>query len=264
MANRSRQAIVARAIQARSPNGGTTAPNRPRASSGSGGTSYPGPGIGTGRPVGRPGGGLGQSRPVPRPVAAPVAPATPGVPPWNAKYEETVSGAKKKYLNTSGNLDLAETAAKQDYGLDPGYNDYKVNPNSRAALLEEKFQQGNRGVANSAGLNLYSGSTSNRLFNNRTANAQNRDALAKSYRESLGGISSERTKAKEEKDETERGAYWDWIGEGEKAPLDPGTAPEGRKQQTAKAIKSAAATKKKPIAAKAFATAIKPKKGKGK
>jgi len=191
--------------------------------------------------------------------ATPAAPATPGVPPWSSKYEETVSGAKKKYLNTSGNLDLAETATKQDYGLDPGYNDYKVNPNSRAALLEEKFQQGNRGVVNSAGLNLYSGSTSNRLFNNRTANAQNRDALAKSYRESLGGISSERTKAKEEKDETERGAYWDWIGEGEKAPLDPSTAPG-----SAPGKSKAKAKTKQSITKTAIANNKPAKKGKGK
>lgn len=259
MANRSRQAIVARAIQARSPNGGTAAPNRPRASSGSGGTSYPGPGIGTGRPVSRPGGGLGQSHPVPRPVAAPSTPAGPAATPWDARYEQAVAGGNKKYLNASGNLDLAEQAAKQDYGLDPGYNDYKVNPNSRAALLEEKFQQGNRGVVNSAGLNLYSGSTSNRLANNRTVNAQNRDTLAKSYREALGGISAERTKAAEEKAETEQGAYWDRIGKAEEAPLDPSTAP-GK----SKAKSKAKAKTKQSITKTAIANNKPAKKGKGK
>lgn len=226
--NLNRRQIVAQAVAARRPaglSGGTTAP-RGRQGIGPNQPATSGIGIGPGRPAPGSKVGLGQGEALPGGLAAPPkAPATPAPTPWNSKYEQTVSGARRKYLNAEGNLDLSETQAKQEFGLDPGFNDYQSNPNSRAALLEQTYLNHNRGIMNSAGLQLYSGSTSNRLGNNRTAYGANRDQLAATYRDALGEIGANRTRAAEEKAETEQGAEWDRIGEAEKAPLDPEAAP---------------------------------------
>jgi len=227
----SRRAIVAQAIQARRPaatSGGTTAP-RGRQGIGPNQPARLGIGIGPGRPARGPKVGIGQGEALPgggggAPSGTPggIAPAPT---PWNSRYEQTVSGARRKYLNAEGNLDLSEAQAKQEFGLDPGFNDYQSNPNSRAALLEQTYLNHNRGIMNSAGLQLYSGSTSNRLGNNRSAYGANRDQLASTYRDALGEIGAKRTQAAEEKAEAEQGAEWDRIGDAEKAPLDPEAAP---------------------------------------
>jgi hypothetical protein len=161
-----------------------------------------------------------------------------------------VAGARKSYLDASGNFDLNEQAAKQDFGLDPGFNDYKSNPNSRAAFLEQSFQTANRGTTNSAGLQLYSGSTSNRLGVNRATNSANRDQLAKAYQDALGEISAGRTKAAEERAEKEQEAAWERIAAAEGSEPEAEAAPAGggskgkpkkqsRKQQTQQAVANA-------------------------
>lgn len=214
----SRNQIATRAIQARRPNGGITAPKAAAKSHTTG--------LGKGQVTPSPG-KLGQAKAVSSPAAAaPAAAPSPYTPtPWDSRYEQTVAGAQKSYLNASGNFDLAEQTAKQDFGLDPGFNDYKANPNSRAALLEQTFNQRNRGTMNSAGLQLYSGSTSNRLATNRSAYSGDRDQLAKAYRDALGEITTGRVKAQEDKETAEREAYWDRVGAAEDAPLDAETAP---------------------------------------
>lgn len=165
----------------------------------------------------------------------PGAPAAPALTPWNSKYEQTIAGARRKYLDAEGNYDLAEQTAKQDFGLDSGFNDYQSNPNSRAALLEQTYLNHNRGIMNSAGLQLYSGSTSNRLGANRTAYGTNRDQLAATYRDALGEIGAKRSQAAEEKAEAEQAAEWDRIGAAENAPLDPEAAPGAKAKSKAKA-----------------------------
>jgi len=57
--------------------------------------------------------------------------------------------------------------------------------------------------------------------------SQNRDELAKAYRDALGEITTGRTKAAEEKAEAEREAEWERIASAEGAELDPGAAPAG-------------------------------------
>jgi hypothetical protein len=159
----------------------------------------------------------------------------PAVTPWDSRYEQTVAGARKSYLNAGANFDLSEQAAKQDFGLDSGFNDYKSNPNSRAALLEQSYQSANRGTMNSAGLQLYSGATSNRLGANRSAYAGDRDQLAKAYQEALGEISSGRTEAAQRKGEEEQSAYWDRIGKAEESEPEAAAAPgKPKKKQTRK------------------------------
>lgn len=222
--NPTRRAIVAHAVKARRPalSGGTTAPR-----SAAGG---PRTGLGQARPAPRPKLGLGQNRPAAAPIAsgpgASPAPAGPAPTPWDSRYEQTVSGANRSYLNANVNFDLAEQGAKQDFGLDPGFNDYQSNPYSRAALLQQSYLNANRGTMNSAGLQLYSGSTSNRLSANRSANAQGRDQLAKAYRDALGEISTGRAKAAEAKAEATQQAYWDRIEAAEGSEPEAAAAPE--------------------------------------
>lgn len=183
--------------------------------------------------------------PKPSSPAAPGATAAPAVrtpTPWDSRYEQTVSGARKSYLDAGANFDLSEQAAKQDFGLDAGFNDYKSNPNSRAALLEQSFQQANRGTMNSAGLQLYSGSTSNRLGSNRATYGTNRDELASAYRDALGEISTGRTEATQRKADEEQTAYWDRIAAAEGSEPEADAAPgkpkkkQNRQKQTQAAV----------------------------
>lgn len=253
--NVTRRAIVAKAIQARRPaaaSGGTMAPQG-RGNVGPARPARAGFGIGPGRPTANPKTGIGQARSLrPKqsgtPGGGPALPPERAPTPWNSKYEQTVAGARKSYLNAEGNYDLAEQTAKQDFGLDPGFNDYQSNPNSRAALLEQTYLNHNRGIMNSAGLQLYSGSTSNRLGSNRLAYGTNRDELAKTYRDALGEIGAGRTKAAEEKAEAEQQAEWDRIGAAEKSEPDPEAAPaatkgEGKSKGKGPASKRRAATR---------------------
>ena len=209
-------------------------------------------GLGAARPAHRPRIGLGQAHPAPAghpgsgggAPGAPASPAGPAPTPWSSKAQQIVAGAQKSYLNSTANFDLAEQQAKQDYGLDPGFNDYKSNPYSRAALLQQNYLDANRGTMNSAGLQLYSGSTSNRLGANRSGYDQNRDALTKTYRDALGEISAKRTEAAEAKAEKEQEAEWGAIEAAEGAPLDSSAAPasgggnkkQRRKKQTQQAV----------------------------
>ena len=224
--NRARQAIVAQAVQARHParTGGTQAPRAagPRMGIGQGRPTRPQlrAGLGAASPAGGargPGGSAGAQAQGSAPVAAPT--------PWNSKAEQIVAGARRSYLDASNNFDLSEQQAKGDFGLDPGFNDYKSNPYSRAALLEQSYQNANRGTINSAGLQLYSGSTSNALDANRGAYGRSRDELAKTYRDALGEISAGRAKAAQERAEAEREAEWDRIAAAESAEPEPEAAP---------------------------------------
>lgn len=66
---------------------------------------------------------------------------------------------------------MAGLSSKRDFrersfGLSEGYNDPAANPWSQAALLQHQHDVGTRGTMNSAGLNLYSGSTVNGLASN--------------------------------------------------------------------------------------------------
>lgn len=223
--NQNRRQIVAQAIQARRPgrSGGTTAPR----------SAAKGPRLGQNHPAhGRI--GLGGAKPVAGPgviagggAGGGAAPVAYKPTPWNSKAEEIVNAARRGYLGSQTNFDLAEQEAKQDYGLDQGFNDYKANPYSRAALLEQSYQNANRGTMNSAGLQLYSGSTSNALGSNRSTLDLNRNNLANSYREALGEITAGRTKAAEEKAEKERQAEWERIEAAEAQEPEGEASPPG-------------------------------------
>lgn len=160
-----------------------------------------------------------------KPLGQAPAPRRPSPTPWDSSYEQAVSGAQRNYLNTTANLNLAEQTAQQDYGLAPGFNDYQSNPYSRAAALEQSYKTANRATITTAGNQLYAGSTSNALNANRSTYGAGRDALEKSYRDALGEINQGRTKAAEERAETEQGAYWDRVRNAESTKPEALTAP---------------------------------------
>lgn len=227
--NPNRAQITRRAIQARSVrSGGTTAP-RSAARGARTGLSRNRParpklraGLGPAKPApaGHPGSGGGQG-----PGAAGAAKAGPYSPaPWDSRYESIVAGAQKSYLTGQGDLNAAERSVKQDFGLE---NDYAANPYSRAALLQENFQRANRGTTNSAGLQLYSGSTGNHLAANRESYGQSRDQLERSYREALGQINEKRVQEREEREAAEREAEFDRNEKAAEADLEPEAAPQG-------------------------------------
>lgn len=222
----SRRQIVSRATVARTParSGGTMAP---RSAAG-------GPRVGLGQRrlptrqkagIGKAkalGGGTGDGGAV---GAGSSTPYTPPPTPWNSAAESIVAGARRNYLSSQANFDLAEQEAKADYGLDQGFNDYKTNPYSRAALLEQSYQNANKGTMNSAGLQLYSGSTSNALGENRSTRDLNYNNLSNAYREALGEITRGRTEAAERRAEEEREAEWKRIEAAEASEPDAEAAP---------------------------------------
>lgn len=162
-------------------------------------------------------------------MGAATPPASPYKPtPWDTKAEQIVSGARRKYLNEGIGFDLSEQQAKQEFGLEAGFNNYQSNPYSRAALLEAEFQKANRGTMNSAGRALYGSSTSNALGANRAGYGRNRNELANAYREALGEISTGRARATQEKADSEAEAEWERISSAEEAPLEPQAAPAGK------------------------------------
>lgn len=189
-----------------------------------------------------------------QPGAAPAAPAATPTP-WDPAYETSVAGANRTYGNALAGLAYQKQAAQQEYGLDQGFNDYQTNPYSRAALLEQKFKQANRGTSTSyaARGQLYAGSSQNALSYNREGYGQERDSLEKTYRSALQGIGAEGLSAGDERNERIADATWERINQAAGAPLDPSTSPAKKKSKPRPAVREAVGKAK---------IAAKPKKGK--
>jgi hypothetical protein len=233
MARRSptRQQITRQAIQARSPgrSGGTSAPRKA--------AGGPRTGLGRRQPVRPvPRAGLGGNRPAASSAEAGAGAGAAGggaspyaTTPWDSAYESAVSGAHAGYQHRTAGFDEAERGIEQDYGLAPGFNDYKANPYSRAALLQSTYLQANRGAMNSAGLQLYSGSTGNRLAHNRSERGERRNQLESEYRRDLEELRQDRLEAKERQREEEDDATWRRNETAEGADLEP--EPGGRPQR---------------------------------
>lgn len=159
------------------------------------------------------------------PAAAPVAPYT-GTP-WSSAEELSNAGADAKYNAALLNLGYKRQAYQQEYGLDPGYNDYKANPYSRAALLEQTYRRANRASGNSLAAmgQLYSGASQNAETYNRENNAQERNALESTYRKALQGVNEEEAGALATREEEKAAARWKAIEAAANAELEPEAAP---------------------------------------
>jgi len=218
--------MAVKAIQPRSMNGGITAPK----------SAAKGPTIGLGNNnTINPNHPNYVPRPAPKPTQMPAAAPAPASPkpyssaPWDAAEQLSDAGADAKYNNALLNARYKKTAYGQEYGLDPGYNDYKANPYSRAALLEQTFQRANRASGNSlaAGGQLYSGASQNAETYNREHKGQETNALEGSYRKSLQGVNEEEAGALTNREEEKANAKWKAIEAASAAELEPDTAPGG-------------------------------------
>lgn len=170
--------------------------------------------------------GLGQAKKVPVSQAAiPGAAAPPAATPtpWDSAYEQSTAGAQNRYVDTINNLGVKKLATEQEYGVDPGYNDYKANPYSRAAALEDAYQRSQRASANSLASSGqgYSGASQNAETYNREHDAQERDALEKAYRSALQQYGNEEAEAGDRKNEEDSAASWKRIENASGAELEP-------------------------------------------
>jgi hypothetical protein len=159
-------------------------------------------------------------------AAAPYAPA-----PWNTAEQLSDAGAEAKYNNALLNAGYKKQAYETEYGLDPGYNDYKANPYSRAALLEQTFQRANRAGTTSLGAagQLYSGASQNAETYNREHNAQERNSLESAYRKALQGVTEEEAGALASREEEKAAAKWKGVEAASNAELESETAPAATK-----------------------------------
>ena len=99
--------------------------------------------------------------------------------PYSASADTSIAGLNQNYGDTNANIDYQQQQAKQQYGLDPGYNDPSTNPYSKAALLENSYhnaQQGNTNNYASRG-QLYSGALTNAQNTASGSYLQNRNTL---------------------------------------------------------------------------------------
>lgn len=169
------------------------------------------------------------------PAPAAAAPAATPAPytgtPWDSAEQLSVAGANAKYNNALLNSGYKKTAYEQEYGLDPGFNDYKANPYSRAALLEKTYQRSQRASGNSlaAGGQLYSGASQNAETYNREHNSQERNALESTYRKALQGVNEEEAGALNTREEEKAAAKWKAVEAASNAELEPDASPAGAK-----------------------------------
>ena len=136
--------------------------------------------------------GVGQARALPSPVArrnpaaAPRRPQqgpgrpggqrAPSASPWDSSAEQGTSAALLNRENTRAGVRGARLYQQEQFGLDGSDNPY-----SHAAQLARERDIGNRANLNSAGLQLYSGSTINRARGVASAYDRGRQQLESEY-----------------------------------------------------------------------------------
>jgi hypothetical protein len=91
-----------------------------------------------------------------------VAPApAAGSLPWDSAAEGKVANASLQFKGTAEQIAANKALGLQEFGLDPGYNDWKNNPYSQAAILQHNHEANEAGIKVTAGQALYSGQTGN-------------------------------------------------------------------------------------------------------
>lgn len=88
------------------------------------------------------------------------APINPGLP-WDGIAEGQAATAGASYKNSINQTAANRAIGLQEFGIDAGYDDYKNNPFSQAALLQHNHESNARGINTTAGQALYSGQTGN-------------------------------------------------------------------------------------------------------
>jgi hypothetical protein len=128
--------------------------------------------------------GLGQARPAQGPMPGPASPAPvpQGAPtPWDLAASQSEANAQRNYGNTLAQIGSNWALTQQEYGLEGPYADAANNPYSKATLLQRSYDNARRGTTNSAGNQLYAGSTVNAQNANTFSYNEGYDALQKGY-----------------------------------------------------------------------------------
>lgn len=81
--------------------------------------------------------------------------------PWDSAAEGKVANAGLAYKGTSEQIAANKDIGLREFGLDEGYNDWKNNPYSQAAILQHNHEANEAGIKTTAGQALYSGQTGN-------------------------------------------------------------------------------------------------------
>ncbi len=144
--------------------------------------------------------------------------------PFSALEESTVAGLNRNYADTQAELAAQEFGLRSQYGFDPGF---QADPFSRARLLQQHYEQAQRGSVNSyaASGQLYSGALSEAQGLNRQSYLQNYDAERRAYQDALNKIAQERLAAQRTREEGISTAKARAIEDALKEPPDPTEAP---------------------------------------
>jgi len=81
--------------------------------------------------------------------------------PWDSIAEGQVATAGANYKNSVAQVAANRAIGEQEFGIDVGYDDYRNNPYSQAAILQHNHESNARGINTTAGQALYSGQTAN-------------------------------------------------------------------------------------------------------
>lgn len=218
-----------------------------------------GTGIGQNRNLTGVGGisGIRSTAPKPKPSGGPaVAPPPAGTQstalPWDRPAELQSGTAQKRWEDANAGIGSTREQRERYYGLEPGYNDWKANPYSQAALLQHQHKVGESGVREGGqGNQLYSGATINNERNETRRNALAFNSLTESLHAEQAQWKEEERAAERQREQEEREAQEAAIERAAGAELEP--APTGGGSQTGNPyVDEAKATKKHPQNAKAF------------
>lgn len=172
--------------------------------------------------------GLGQARPAQAPAPGPANPgvAPQGTPmPWDLAASQGENNAQRNYGNTLAQIGSNWALTQQEYGLEGPYADASSNPYSKAALLQRSYDNARRGTTNSAGLQLYAGSTVNAQNANTFHYNEGYDSLQKGFaRAGAEKISAEQA-AQERLQSAAEEANWRRIEAGLQAEPEAAAAP---------------------------------------
>ncbi len=154
--------------------------------------------------------------------------------PWDSVAEGKVANAGAQYKNTAAQIAANRDIGLREFGLDPGYNDWKNNPYSQAAVLQHNHEANEAGINVTAGQALYSGQTGNAQGieagrRNQGFNAlQNQEAQAKANWTAEEKAAEQRLK--EEKQEAQEGAIERGLNAPQpEVPLPGGNGPQKEK-----------------------------------
>lgn len=144
--------------------------------------------------------------------------------PFDAASESAIGAANRDLADTQTNLAAQRYSTQTQYGFDAGF---QGDPFSVARLLQQHYDQGQRGAVNSyaAAGHLYSGALSNAEDTNRQSYLQNYDTQKRAYTDQLNRLSQQGIDAQRRHDEAIDSAKAAAIENALKTPPDPSEAP---------------------------------------